>query len=98
MEMTNITSCEMLESITQEFATIVENFWNKFSKIVNITKQSQAWWNKECNRDLAVYQMSKQRSDWIKYRKMVKLTKRNFFDSKIQEIVSFNKRLWDLIN
>ena len=61
--MTNITSCEMLESITQEFAAIVGDLWNKFSKMVNITKQSQVWWNEECNRYLAAYQMSKQRSD-----------------------------------
>ena len=43
MEMTNITNCEMLKHVTQEFATIIENFWNKFLKLVNITKQSQAW-------------------------------------------------------
>jgi len=36
--MTNITSCEMPESITQEFATIVKDLWDKFSKMVNITK------------------------------------------------------------
>jgi len=38
IEMTNITSCEMPESITQEFATIVKDLWDKFSKMVNITK------------------------------------------------------------
>jgi len=37
METANITSCETLECITQEFAFIVEDFWNKFSKLVNIT-------------------------------------------------------------
>ena len=41
--MTNITNCEILKHVTQEFATIIENFWNKFLKLVNITKQSQAW-------------------------------------------------------
>ena len=38
METTNITSCKTLESITHEFTIIVEDFWNKFSKQVNITK------------------------------------------------------------
>ena len=55
MEITNITSCEILESITQEFTTLIKNLWNKFLKMVNITKQSKAWWNEEYNRDLAVY-------------------------------------------
>ena len=38
MEITNITSCEILESITQEFTTLIKNLWNKFLKMVNITK------------------------------------------------------------
>lgn len=92
METTNITSCEILRGIAQEFTTIVKDLWNKFSKLVNITKQSKAWWNEECNRDLAVYQIFRQRSDYIKYRKTVKLAKRVFFDRKIQEIVSSNKK------
>jgi len=50
MEITNINSCKILESINQEFVVIVENLWNKFSKLVNITKQSKAWWNEKCNR------------------------------------------------
>ena len=36
--MTNIISCKILEYIIQEFASIVENPCNKFSKLVNITK------------------------------------------------------------
>jgi len=93
MEMTNITSYEILESITQEFIIIVENLWNEFSKLVNITKQSKAWWNEKCNRDLIMYWISRQRSNWVKYRKIIKLAKRVFFNSKIQEIMSSNKKL-----
>ena len=39
----SIISCETLKSITQEFAFIIKNFWNKYSKLVNITKRSKAW-------------------------------------------------------
>jgi len=39
--MSNITSYEMLESITQEFTAIIEDLWKKISKIVNITKWSK---------------------------------------------------------
>jgi len=56
MMTSNITSCEILECVTQEFTSIVEDLWNKFSKFVNISK---AWWIKECNRDLAMYQNSR---------------------------------------
>jgi len=41
--MPNITSYKMLESITQEFTAIIEDFWRKFSKMVNITKWSKVW-------------------------------------------------------
>ena len=50
------------------------------------------------NRDLAKYYISRRRTDWIKYKKSVKKTKRIFFDNKIQEIVLTNKKLWDLMN
>ena len=42
--------------------------------------------------------MSKIKTDWIKYKNTVKIVKRLFFDSKIQEIMSSNKKLWDLMN
>jgi len=51
----NILNCKILECITQEFAFITEKLWYKYSKMVNITKCSKAWWNKECNSDLAIY-------------------------------------------
>ena len=58
----------------------------------------KAWWNKKYNRDLVTYHMSKSRTDWMKYKKTVKIAKKLLFDIKIQEIISFNKRLWNLMN
>ena len=45
-----------------------------------------------------MYHISKSKTDWTRYRKKVKLAKRFFFDNKIQEIMLYNKRLWDLMN
>ena len=53
-----------------------------YSKSVNITKYSKAWWNKEYNRDLATYQTSKRRIDWIKYKKSVRMAKEVFFNNR----------------
>jgi len=36
--MTNILNNDTLEHVTQEFATIIKDFCNKYSKLVNITK------------------------------------------------------------
>ena len=90
--MTNIINCKQLEHVIQKLISTIKDLWNKFSKLINITKKSKTWWNKECNRDLAIYYTSKSRTDWMKYRKIVKIAKRLFFNNKIQEIVLSNKR------
>ena len=96
MKMSNITCQEILKYITQEFAFITEDLWNKFSRLVNITKRSKVWWIEECNRDLTTYHILRNRI--VKYKKIVKLAKKIFFDNRIQEIVLSNKRLWNLMN
>ena len=47
---------------------------------------------------LAIYQTSRRRIYWIKYKKSVRMAKRVFFDNRIQEIVLTNKRPWDFMN
>ena len=42
MEMVNITNCEELEHVIQEFTSTVENLWSKFFKLINITRRSKA--------------------------------------------------------
>ena len=75
-----------------------DKLWIKYSKYINITKYSKIWWNEECSRDLSAYNTSRSRSDWSKFKKMVKRTKRIFFNEKIQEIATRNKKPWNLMN
>ena len=96
--MSNITNIELLEKVVQEYATILESLQNKYSKLVKITKYSQPWWNKECNIKLNFYHISKFVADQKEFKKAIKNTKRLFFDKKIQEIASKNKKPQDLIN
>jgi len=88
----------LLEKIVQEYAIILESLWNQHSKYIKITKDSKAWWNKECNLKLNSYCAYKSMVDWKEFKEFVKKTKRSFFNKKIQEIVSKNKRPWDLMN
>ena len=46
---------------------------------------------------LVKYRSSKKVEDWKAFKETVKM-KRLFFDDKIQEIVSKNQKLWNLIN
>ena len=59
INMTNIHDYKILERAIQEFASIVEELWYKYSKNFNITKCSKTQQNKKYNRDLAKYQISK---------------------------------------
>ena len=73
--------------------SIIEELWLKYSKCVSITKHPKAWWNEKCNRNLSAYQISRSRSGWSNFKKLVKKAKRVFFNNKIQEIALKNKRL-----
>ena len=55
IDLTNISNCEILEEITQEFASITEELWYKYSKNVNITKHSKVWWYDKYSRDLTCH-------------------------------------------
>jgi len=98
MNTTNILDSNTLKYLTQAFFSIAENLWNKYFKMANITKYSKAWWNEKCNRNLATYHMSRRKINWISYKKMVRIAKCIFFDNKIQEIASTNKRPFNHIN
>ena len=48
--------------------------------------------DRRINRDLTIYYILRSRADWNKYKKMVELAKRTFFNNRIQEIALSNKR------
>ena len=75
IDLTNISNHEALEEIIQAFASFVEKLWYKYSKNINITQHSEAWWNNEYNRDITTYHTLRSKIDWIKYRNIVKIAK-----------------------
>jgi len=64
LNMYNLLDIASLNSIVNEFASIVNNAWEKNSKIINIMKHSNSWWNKDCRRDLENYRLRKSLEDW----------------------------------
>ena len=79
MNMNNILDDDLLKCLTQEFTSIVENLWNKYSKQANIIKYLKVWWNEKCNRDLTIYHMFRKKKDWINYKKTIRTVKYIFF-------------------
>ena len=98
IDMFNISDIELLEEVIQEYMSLSDSLWNKYSKLVKITKHSKAWWNEECNTKLNIYCTSKSMVDWKEFKRVIKKIKQLFFYKKIQEIASRNKKPLDLMN
>ena len=76
----NIPNKESLETIIQKYTRISDY---KFSKNINITKYSKAWWNEECSEKITKYRLSKTIENWKNFKKVIKKTKYIFFNDKI---------------
>jgi len=87
-----------LEDIVHLLTNNIQRIWYKYSKKVNITKYSKAWWDNTCHRDLDSYRQSKYLEDWKRFKETVKITKHNFFDRKIDEIANKNCGPWELMS
>ena len=63
-----------------------------------ITKHSKQWWTEECSYSLNNYRISRSLDNWEKFKKVVKNTKRSFFNVKIQEVANKSHGPWELMN
>ena len=52
----------------------------------------------DCRYSLDIYRSSRSLENWKKFKKIVKDTKRSFFNDKIQEITNKSRDLWELMN
>jgi len=93
-----IRSQANLEASVQQLVNIFENAWNTHSKQKRITKYSNEWWNQDCTDGLNKYRESGDLKHWKEFKSVVCIVKRKFFDNKIHEIASSNKRPWDLMS
>ena len=88
LDMSNISDIPKLEKVESDFANIIDHTWMKYSKLINITKCSKSWWNKECNKDLVIFRSSKSIKNQKTFQKTIKSIKRAFFNLKIQEVTN----------
>ena len=79
----NLSDINSLDNVINEFANEVKSAWEKNSKIINITRHSKSWQNKDYSRDLKNYRLSKNLEDWKTFWRTAKNTKQAFFDLKI---------------
>ena len=94
----SLVSHNDIESFSHKIEEIINTAWFSFSKEQHITKHSKEWWNQECSDSLSKYRTSGLFDDWKSFKQCVKKSKSVFFEEKIHEIATTNKRPWDLMN
>ena len=97
-EMNNIANKDNLEDIVNHIGTSINWAWTKNTKQSRISRHSKQWWTEECSKYLDNYRMTRSRKNWKEFQKVVKKSKRSFFDSKIQEVVNKSCGPWELMN
>ena len=98
LDITNLGNCELLEQTVNSLATNIKQAWNSNTRRVKIMKHSKIWWNDECRWSLNIYRESRSLEDWKFFKNIIKVTKRAFFDSKIQEVANKSRSPWELVN
>jgi len=98
LDTSNITNKECLENMVNNLDSLVNRTWNKNAKQTRITKHSKQWWTEECSRSLNDYRTSRSLDNWKKFKKVIKNTKRSFFNMKIQEVANKSHGPWELMN
>ena len=74
---------ESLEQVVNSLALKINEAWNANTRKVNITKHSKKVWNEDCNCSLNKYRELRNFENWKSFKRIVKSTKRSFFDIKI---------------
>jgi len=92
LDTSNLLNHVSLEQVVNLLVARVEQAWNANAKRANITKHSKKWWNEDCNCSLNKYRELRSLEDWKLFKRMVKITKRSFFDIKIQEVTNKSRR------
>lgn len=98
LDMSNIFDKIYLENTINHLNILIDQAWSKNVKQSRITKHSKQWWNEECSKSLNEYRTTRSLENWKSFKKVIRNTKRSFFDLKIQEVTNKSHRPWELIN
>ncbi|KAJ2923473.1 hypothetical protein H1R20_g13621, partial [Candolleomyces eurysporus] len=91
------TTAEEVERMTSAIADAFSTAWNKHSTEYTVGPNSREYWNDDCTRALEEYRREMSAENHKAFRSAVKAAKREFFDKRIGEVATTNKRPWDLM-
>ncbi|RXW12052.1 hypothetical protein EST38_g13802 [Candolleomyces aberdarensis] len=87
-----------VEYMTSAIADAFSAAWLKHSTEYTIGPNSKEYWTEDCTRTLEEYRRDMTVENHKAFRSAVKAAKRKFFDERIEEIATTNKRPWDLMD
>ena len=93
-----LNSVDDLDLLSTTVSRVISNAWEINARNITVTTQSKEWWNDECRDALVAYRRTGAREDWHLFRSTTRSAKQSFFDDRIAEIASTNKRPWDLMS
>ena len=85
-----------LDHVVKRIGHIIDHAWKDNTKKSRISKHSRQWWLDKCSQALSNYRNSRSLENWKNFKRVVKNTKRSYFDDKIQEISNKRKGPWKL--
>ena len=98
LNFSSLDSTAGLDLLSEAISGLFADCWATYAKKNTITTRSKEWWNNECSTALETYRRTGERSDWFSFCSATRRAKRCFFDNRIAEIASTNKRPWDLMS
>ena len=88
LDTSNLSNHESLEQVVNLLVARVKQAWNANARRVNIMKHSKKWQDEDYNCSLNKYRELKSLKDWKSFKRTVKITKRSFFNIKIQKVAN----------
>ena len=93
LDFSALDSVAGLDSLSEAISGLFADCWATYAKRITVTSHSKEWWNNKCRTALETYRQTGKWSDWSSFRSTTRQAKRQFFDNRIAEITSTNKRL-----
>src|SRR5215510_3842487 len=93
-----MSSPDQIEAAAQAVADVCASVWDQYSEESKIGSRSKSWWNQACADSLAAYRESRTHYRKLEFKREVREAKCKFFEGRINEIASSNKRPWDLMD
>ena len=94
----DLNTAEGVEELSVAIEKVFSDAWFAHSEEYIITPRSKKWWTDECQKAYDEWKADDSAETRGAFRRLVKKTRREFFDERIKDISETDKRPWDLMD